>query len=187
VSKVETIVVLRKAKDLLFRIVPFALCCGVAVPSGAQEGSIAPVVSVELSSLRSLGAAHRLAHLVPPAAAQSSEDPADSLYRLARRAMADENYRTAARLFLELADQYPRSDYAGDALYYRAYALYQLGGRRNLTDAKEALDRQSSDYPRAGTREDAKTLLTRIQTEQARRGDADAAQKVVEKAKQLSD
>ena len=127
----------------------------------------------------------RLPRLVPRAPA-AAEDPADSLYRLARRAMADENYRTAARMFKELVDNYPRSDYAGDALYYRAYALYQLGGRRNLADAQDAIERQLDDYPRAGTHDDAKTLLTRIQTEQARTGDAGAAQKVVEKAKELS-
>lgn len=133
-----------------------------------------------------IGVAKMQTHLVPPPSS-NVEDPADSLYRLARRAMSDENYKTAARLFLELVDNYPQSDYAGDALYYRAYALYQLGGQRSLADAKRALDRQADEYPNAGTREDGKTLLTRIRTAQARGGDADAAQKVVETAKQLSD
>ena len=122
--------------------------------------------------------------LVPPAP-WSAQDPADSLYRLARRAMADENYRRAARIFGELVDQYPRSDYAGDALYYRAYCLYQLGGQRELRDAIDAIERQRRDYADASTREDAKTLRTRIESTQARRGDADAAQKVAEKASEL--
>lgn len=175
------------------------LCSGVTSRGGAQElvapahrdhpmlivGPVGSNVALGLRALRQsevTGLRTRLVPLPP----RHAEDPADSLYRLARRAMADENYRTAARLFLELVDNFPRSDYAGDALYYRAYALYQLGGQRSLADARRALDRQSEEYPRAGTREDAKTLLTRIQTEQARRGDADAAQKVVEKAKELT-
>jgi len=122
-----------------------------------------------------------------PRAPWSVGDPADSLYRLARRAMADENYRRAAQLFAELVDRYPRSDYAGDALYYRAYSLYQLGEKRDLRDAVDAIELQARDYADASTREDAKTLRTRIESVQARHGDAKAAQKVQEKASELGD
>src|SRR5690242_2728077 len=111
--------------------------------------------------------------LVPPPSSHL-EDPADSLYRLARRAMADEEYDRAARVFLQLVERYPQSDYAGDALYYRAYSLFQLGGRRDLHDAIASLDEQARDYPKASTRDDARTLRTRIEAAQARRGDADA-------------
>lgn len=125
-------------------------------------------------------------HLVPPAA-WSPRDPADSLYRLARRAMADENYRRAAEAFADLVDRYPRSDYAGDALYYRAYCLLQLGGQRDLKDAIDAIEQQARDYADASTRDDAKALRTRIESLQARRGDADAAKRVQEKANQLGE
>jgi HEAT repeat protein len=101
--------------------------------------------------------------------------------------MADENYRRAAQLFAELVDRFPRSDYAGDALYYRAYSLYQLGGQRDLRDAIDAIELQARDYADASTREDAKTLRSRIESAQARRGNADAAKKVQEKASQLGD
>ena len=131
-------------------------------------------------------ASARRERLVPPAS-WSASDPADSLYRLARRAMADENYRRAAQLFADLVDRYPRSDYAGDALYYRAYSLYQLGGQRELRDAVDAIELQARDYADASTREEAKTLRTRIESVQARRGDARAAQKVQEKASQLGE
>lgn len=120
-----------------------------------------------------------------PRAPWNAQDPADSLYRLARRAMADENYRRAAQLFADLVSRYPESDYAGDALYYRAYSLFQLGSQRDLRDAIAALERQARDYSDASTRDDAKTLRTRIESLQARQGDADAAQKVAQKATAL--
>ena len=135
------------------------------------------IASVNLASAR---------RLVPPPS-RNAREPGDSLYRLARRAMADENYRRAAQLFAELVDRYPRSDYAGDALYYRAYSLYQLGGQRDLRDAIDAIELQARDYADASTREDAKTLRSRIESVQARRGNADAAKKVQEKASQLGD
>jgi HEAT repeat protein len=122
---------------------------------------------------------------VIPRAPWNAQDPADSLYRIARRAMADENYRRAAQTFAELVDRYPRSDYAGDALYYRAYSLFQLGSQRDLREAIDAIERQARDYSDASTRDDAKTLRTRIESLQARHGDANAAQKVAAKASQL--
>lgn len=163
-----------------------ALCCVVVSTAGAQERmGIAESDNPIFRVGPSVGPAMH-PHLVPPAS-RYREDPGDSLYRAARRAMADENYRTAARLFLELVEQYPSSDYAGDALYYRAYALYQLGGSRNLSEAKKTIARQAEEYPRTGTRDDAKTLLARIESEQARQGDADAARTVTRKAGELAD
>ena len=131
-------------------------------------------------------AARRGARLVPPAP-WSTRDPADSLYRLARRAMADENYSRAAETFAQLVDRFPRSDYAGDALYYRAYCLFQLGGQRDLRDALDAIDIQARDYADAPTRDEAKTLRTRIESLQARRGNRDAAKQLQEKANQLGE
>lgn len=156
-------------------ILLFALAVGGMARAGAQE--------VRSSGVRITPVSLRL---VPPPP-RYSEDPADSLYRLARRAMADEDYGRAARLFLQLVEQYPQSDYAGDALYYRAYSLYQLGGRGDLRDAVASLEEQARDYPRASSREDARTLRTRIEAAQARRGDARAAQQLTEKANQLGD
>jgi len=124
--------------------------------------------------------------LVPPPS-RDTEDPADSLYRLARRAMADEGYSRAAQLFGDLVKRYPQSDYAGDALYYRAYSLFQLGSQRDFGDALDAIEQQGRDYPRASTREDAKTLRTRIESVQARHGDAGAAQRIQQKANQLGE
>jgi HEAT repeat protein len=181
-----------------FSILVVALALLPALKAGAQaiatpavsvgttaRGGIDVAINVA-NNMRLLGALAEPRHeRLVPRAPWNAQDPADSLYRLARRAMADENYRRAARLFGELVDQYPKSDYAGDALYYRAYSLYQLGSQRDLRDAVDAIERQARDYSDASSREDAKTLRTRIESAQARRGDADAAQKVAEKASEL--
>ena len=166
------------------------------VPSAApvlREGpmflaglSAVPDVPMIMRLLESNGIVVRRTRLIPPPP-RNTQDPADSLYRLARRAMADEKYRRAAQLFVELVERFPHSDYAGDALYYRAYSLYQLGSQRDLRDAIDAIEEQARDYPDASTRKDAKTLRTQIESAQARSGDADAAQKVAEKAKTLGE
>jgi tetratricopeptide (TPR) repeat protein len=155
----------------------FALIVGTVAPAAAQhtDGGTMRFVSLRSS-----------ARLLPPDS-HNTEDPADSLYRAARRAMADENYRRAARLFLTIVEQYPQSDYAGDALYWRAYSLYQLGNRGDLRDALTSLDEQARDYPRADTRDDARALRTRIEAQLARNGDAAAAESLANKANQLGE
>ena len=51
----------------------------------------------------------------PPPTVQG--DPADSLYRAARSALQDRNYRRAADLFAQLTAKHPKSSYAGDAFW----------------------------------------------------------------------
>src|SRR5882672_772655 len=65
------------------------------------------------------------APVLPELSARRTADPADSLYKLARAALNDGDYRRAATLFAMVADRYPDSELAPDALYYRAYALYR--------------------------------------------------------------
>lgn len=119
-----------------------------------------------------------------PPAPWNAKDPADSLYRAARGALSDNDYARAAALFGEVVDRYPRSDYAADALYWRAWALYRnatkdagggVSGDRDFDAALSALDRQDKSYPRAATRRDARDLRARIQATLAKRGDPNAA------------
>src|SRR5437868_3980305 len=77
----------------------------------------------------------------PPAYAQN--DPADSLYRAARRALGDKDYAAAARQFDAIVGRYPRSTYAPDALYWKGFALYRDG---NLEGAQDALEAQASRF-----------------------------------------
>lgn len=117
----------------------------------------------------------------PPAAAFPS-DTGDSLYRVARKALNDGDYKRAAELFRQLADAYPRSQYAADALYWQAFALYRRGGSDDLRSSLAALDRQRTAYPSAATRGDAAALATRVRGELARRGDPTAAEAVARTA-----
>ncbi|MBL0940043.1 MAG: HEAT repeat domain-containing protein [Gemmatimonadaceae bacterium] len=92
----------------------------------------------------------------------AQDDPADSLYRDARKALSSEAYRKAADLFRTIREKYPRSTYTPDAPYWEAFALQRLGGDANLRAAREALALQQREYPRAATRGDATALGTRI-------------------------
>ena len=117
----------------------------------------------------------------PPQAAFPA-DSGDSLYRVARKAINDGDYRRAAALFQQLADRYPKSQYAGDALYWRAFALYRHGGADDLRASLASLELQRTRYPTAATQGDAAALATRVRGELARRGDPRAAEQVVRTA-----
>ena len=145
------------------------------VPSGTSEGAqavatqgVLPAVPAEL-----------------PPAAWLQGDPADSLYRAAREALNRRDYAQAASLFAALPDRYPRSGYAADAYYWRAFALYRLGGDTRLREALSALRTQQDRFPKASTKGDAKALERRIQGELARGGDSDAAEEVTQAATAL--
>ncbi len=110
-------------------------------------------------------------------------DPVDSLYRLAREFLNRRDYRSAADLFAQIPSRFPRSGYAADALYWQAFALYRMGGDRELHEALTALRQQRAQFPRAATHGDAATLERRVQGELARRGDSEAAAQVSEAAR----
>ncbi|MFN2397605.1 MAG: HEAT repeat domain-containing protein [Gemmatimonadaceae bacterium] len=115
-------------------------------------------------------------------ASWAPDDPADSLYKLARGALNDGDYDRAAELFERITSQFPRSQYAGDAFYWRAFALYREGGSENLKEALKSLEQQGRRFPKAATRSDAKTLATRIQGTLARSyGDAKSAESLQQK------
>ncbi len=107
---------------------------------------------------------------VPPES-WADQDPADSIYREARRALSGDAYRKAADLFRRIREQYPKSAYTPDAPYWEAYALQRLGSSNDLRVAKEALAWQEQQHPRATTRSDASALATRIDGALARGGD----------------
>jgi HEAT repeat protein len=140
--------------------------------SAAQHASRSSIVPAE-GALRG-GMIRQSVHNVPPDAWNPS-DPADSLYRAARDALNNEDYARAASLFHEIGQRYPKSDYAADAPYWEAFALYRDGGQRNLNRALAALQSQQAKYPKAATSSDAATLATRIRGELARLGEANQA------------
>ncbi len=97
-------------------------------------------------------------------------DPADSLYRLAREAMARGDYKRAAELFHRIPERYPQSAYAGQAIYYEAYALYRSGGDDDLSAARDRLN-QLKQRDTKIWKNDGAVLLTRVCGELAKRGD----------------
>jgi HEAT repeat protein len=110
------------------------------------------------------------------------EDPADSLYRIGRSALNDNDYRRAATVFKQIVDKYPKSAKAGDALYFRAWALHKLGvdrrSKADLDDALNAIELQQKSYATAPTAEDGRSLRSQIRSAQAGLGDAQAAGEV---------
>ncbi|MGI8498343.1 MAG: HEAT repeat domain-containing protein [Gemmatimonadaceae bacterium] len=102
------------------------------------------------------------------------DDPADSLYRAARQALNGGEYRRAAELFKRIPEAYPKSGYAGDALYWEAFALYKTGDDEDLRAARRALDEQKRRFPKAATAGDAVELRIRITGKLAESGDREA-------------
>ena len=124
------------------------------------------------------------AQMPPEPWVQGSAEPADSLYRLGRDAINSGDFRRAAALFAQIATKYPRSEYAPDALYWRAFALYKAGREDDLREALKSLERQQKDYPRATTIADARELDIRIRGVLAQQGDSKAAEDVTRAAGQ---
>ena len=120
---------------------------------------------------------------VPPAP-WGQAGPADSLYRLGREAINREDFRRAARLFAEISARHPRSQYAADAPYWRAFALYRLGREDDLREALRALETQRTRFPRAATIADARQLAVRIRGALAQQGDVESAEAVTREASQ---
>jgi len=110
--------------------------------------------------------------------AWAPKDPADSLYREARAALAKGDYKRAADLFRKISKQYPSSDYAGEALYYQAFAEYRIGGSDHLHSALNSLSQIETSYPDLAKRSDARALRTRVCGELARQGDEGCAAEV---------
>jgi HEAT repeat protein len=117
-----------------------------------------------------------------PPVAWLQGDPADSLYRAAREALDRRDYRHAAELFAQVPVRFPRSGYAADAYYWRAFALYRVGGTAQLRTALQSLDAQREKFPKAATMGDGKALASRIRGELARQGDPEAAAQVAAEA-----
>jgi HEAT repeat protein len=132
------------------------------------------------------GAPQAAADSFLPPAAWLQGDPADSLYRAAREALDRRDWARAADLFAQVPTRFPRSGYAADAYYWRAFALYRGGGTGQLREALRALDTQRSRYPKAATQGDAQALASRIEGELARRGDPDAAARVTQAAERIA-
>ena len=111
-----------------------------------------------------------------PPAPYGEAGPADSLYRLGRDAINNGDFRRAAAYFAQISDKYPRSEYAADAPYWRAFALYKSGRTEDLREARKALETQQSKFPKAGTIKDGEELIVRVHGLLAAQGDVESAE-----------
>jgi HEAT repeat protein len=121
-----------------------------------------------------------------PPAPWAKADPADSLYRLAREALSRGDYKRAAEIFHRIPERYPQSAYAGQAMYYEAFALYRSGDDDDLNTARDRLNQLKDRYP-AIAKKDGAPLLTRVCGELAKRGDESCAASIGSTAEGGSD
>ncbi|HEX5633475.1 MAG TPA: HEAT repeat domain-containing protein [Gemmatimonadales bacterium] len=160
--------------------------------AGAQGAAARSYAAAPVAEARSYAAAVRAAYaargaVAAPRAAQAPgrlpeaslrNDPADSLYRAARAAMQRSQFQQAAEMMRALRSRYPKSGYVADSYYWEAYALSRLGSQSDLRAAVAALEYQARHYPKAATKGDARTLEAELNARLARRGDAEAAERV---------
>ena len=159
---------------------------GVVQPSPSQPSShydsavlTAAIAPGRIAAM--VGAATGMADPLPPAP-WAKADSADSLYRLAREALSRGDYKRAAEIFHRIPERYPQSAYAGQAMYYEAYALYRSGESDDLSGAIDRLNTLDKRYPSVAKGGDAKNLRTRVCGELAKRGDESCAADISEKA-----
>ena len=149
-----------------------------------------------------------------PASFWAQGDPADSAYRAAHDALNRGVYGRAARMFADLRQKYPKSDYLNDSMYYEAYARYKIGTTDELHTAARLLEPLATKimnasntsntsntsgttfvavsggsyrygFNRRGARDgEVAALYNRINGALAMRGDRDAADKVSKAAAQ---
>jgi len=122
-----------------------------------------------------------------PAAPPAITAPADSaeiLWNQARKLFADGDWARASRVFRSISQRYPKSSYAGDALYYEAYSLLQIGETQGMRRALELLDLQETKYASASTVKNREAHKLRLRSEGAlaRMGDSDAAASIASSA-----
>lgn len=116
------------------------------------------------------------------AAVAIARDPADSLYKAAREALANGDYDRAARLFHDVAAKYPKSALVPDAMYYEAFARYRNGASGDLETARTLLDQVRTRYPSYAGAGEARALATRVCGVLAQQGDASCAATIAAEA-----
>jgi HEAT repeat protein len=144
---------------------------------------VLPGVDAQLSDV--FASLDQQATLLPPEP-WAKADPADSLYRLAREALSRGDYKRAAEIFHRIPERYPQSAYAGQALYYEAFALYRRGGEDDLNVARDRLKQLKVRYP-AIAKKDGAPLLIRVCGELAKRGDQECAKSIGDTAEDSND
>jgi len=115
-----------------------------------------------------------------PVAARAQQDPADSIWRAARDQMNRGNNAAAARLFgrIHTEQQYRKSTYRADALYWHAFALSRLGTEASIREAHALLTQLTREYPAEGRHADTNGLMATLQVRLAQMGSENAVREI---------
>ena len=109
-----------------------------------------------------------------PRRAWASEDPADSLYRVARETLIRGEYRRAAQMFNDIVKRFPKSEYVASCTYWEAFARYRSGSTEDLNQALQILNDSRTTLATLRTNQDAQVdvnaLRARVLSALASRG-----------------
>ena len=121
-----------------------------------------------------------------PRASWSPEDPADSIYRVAREALNRGEWRRAAQMFNEVTKKFPKSAYAPNSMYWEAFCRYRSGQTEDLNAALKILDegRTTIQSSRNSDEMDFQSLRTRVLAALASRGNKAAEEELRKEAGQ---
>jgi len=171
-------------RELLALALAAAFLLALPATAVGQEGPAKAVPAADASAPAALAWATGADGTARPVGAvRLAAQEADTLYKTARKALNAGEYARAVELFQLAAEKEP--EYAADALYYRALALYKMGGRSNYAASLKSLELQLAGYPDAATHDDAAELAIRVQAELAKLGDARAAEALQREAERM--
>lgn len=126
--------------------------------------------------------------VILPRASWRPQDPADSLWRVARDAVNRGNHARAAALYRQIRtnSRYARSEYRAAAYYWEAYARNRIGTDTELRTALGVLRALKRNHPRYEGMAEADRLAATINGQLAQRGNESSAKVVREVASQAA-
>lgn len=169
-----------------FRFVPVLVLILLAAPPAVAAQTVSSRYvrdTPEARAFRELRGTYSAADSDATIFASEFETQADSGLRIAKRVLDGGDFRKAAEIFAGLAERYPHSAQAPEALYWRAFALYRSGSASDLSAALNSLNDLNRLYPGSNAnRNDARSLRARVCGELAQRGDEACARELVSTA-----
>lgn len=141
------------------------------------EWSLSPLSELGIHTLELRSWSHPLRLAEPPFNTRQGT-PEDSLYRQARTALNQGEYRKASDLFRTFEQRFGKSKYVPASMYWQAFSLYRVGTDEELRRALKVLDEQRQRYPDAAGESEVSALLTRVAGALAARGDHEAASRL---------
>ena len=105
----------------------------------------------------------------------------DDLYDQARRALNEDRFREAERMYERVSRESDDKARVAESLYWRAFALYRLGAAQDLVKAQQELDQLHQRFPDADNMPDADRLAKRVERTLAKMGRVREAERDVQR------